>query len=118
MASINTTIRLEKAQKRLNKRIYPTDIISRSIAKLIERENQLSKDIDKTFGIMYQNGFRPNIDNKNPVFFNDFDFVLRCQKEIERINNKIYKLCIKINKTEKDIIGEMYALNAGRGSVS
>lgn len=116
--SIKTKIRLERAQKKLDKQVYPTCPTTKAIIKLNERHEQLSKDIDKTYGIMYSKGYRPGIDNQNPKFYGDFDFILRCEKEIEKISKRVDKLCAKVCKTEAQIAEEMYKLNVGRGATS
>lgn len=115
---IKTKIRLEKAQRKIDKRIYPSCPKTREIVKLNERHKQLSKDIDTTYKIMYSRGFRPGIDNQNSDFYDDFDFILGCEKEMEKINRKIENLCKLLGKTEEEINIEIYHLNVGRSSTS
>lgn len=118
MDSIKAKIRLEKAQRKINKRVYPTCQKTKNVVKLNERYEQLGKDIDKTYSTMYSEGFRPNIDNQNPKFFEYFDFILSCENERAKISRKVDKLCVQLGKTETQIAEEMYNLNAGRGSTS
>lgn len=115
---VKTKIRLERAQRKIDKRIYPSCPKTKKVVKLNERREQLNKDIDATYSIMYSRGFRPGKDNQNPAFYNDFDFILRCEKEIDRISKSVDKLCKLLGKTEEEINKEMYYLNVGKGSTS
>lgn len=67
---------------------------------------------------MYADGFRLEIDIRNPTFFKSFDFILNCQKELSQISLRLAKICVKLGKTEAHIAEEMYHLNAGRDSIS
>lgn len=116
--SIKAKIRLERVQRKLDKRVYPTCLVTKAIVKLNEKYKQLSKDIEKTYSTMYSKGFRPDKDNQNPEYFEDFDFILRCERKMERISKQVAKLCIKVGKTEDQITEAIYYLNVGRGSTS
>lgn len=116
--SLKTKIRLEAAQRKIDRRKYPSCTLTKKVVKLNERREQLNKDIDEIFKIMHTKGFRPGIDNQNPDFFADFDLILKWQKEIAKISKQVDKLCTKLGKTEPEIMEEMYRLNVGRGSQS
>ena len=118
MAKIHTQIRLERAARRLNRISYSTNPKEREIEKLIERNEILSKDIDKTWGIMYSKGFRAGKDNSNPLYFDDFDFILSTEKQIEKNNKRIDKLCLQLGTTEEQILKDKYLRNAGKASQS
>lgn len=77
--------RYAAAERRILRVRYPQDPAARKLCQLDEQRDRYSKAIDEVFGGMYRRGFRPGIDNENPVFFADFDLINRWQKEQERI---------------------------------
>ncbi|BES63132.1 hypothetical protein [Dysgonomonas capnocytophagoides] len=118
MARIHTQIRLERVARRLNKVSYSSDLKIRVIEKLIERNEILQKDIDRTWAVMYSRGFKAGIDNTNSIFFDDFDFILLTEKQLEKNNKRIDKGCTSLGITEEQILKDKYLRNAGKASQS
>lgn len=118
MATIQTQIRLERAARRLNKISYSSDPKVREVEKLIEQNDILSKDISKTWSIMYSKGFKAGIDNTNSLYFDDFDFILSTEKHLEKNNKRIDKICELLGTTEEQILKDKYLRNAGKASQS
>lgn len=118
MATIHTQIRLERAARRLNKISYSSDPKIREVEKLIERNEILNKDINNTWSIMYSKGFKAGKDNTNPIYFNDFDFILSTEKQLEKNNRRIDKICELLGTTEEHILKDKYLRNAGKASQS
>lgn len=112
-------IRVKKACERMErKRFYPTDRTERKLCKLQEEITQYYKDIDRTFEIMFSRGFRPNIDNRNPAFFKDFDFINDRFRLIEKQNKSIMRIEQKYGIKLETVLRNYYRMNQGRLSQS
>lgn len=115
---LKQNLRYNRADRKLFSKIYPSDPVERSLCKLHERREDLTKSIDAVFVCMADRGFRPGIDNRNPEFSADFDRILEFDKQREKIARQVGKLEKQGGITTEQALRSLCRINAGRGSQS
>jgi hypothetical protein len=116
-SKLKQSIRYQKAHQRLCKEVLPDCPKMRRLLALDSKRDGLSRFNDHIWKTMYQDGFRPRIDNQNPKFSGQFEQILANQVEMERVSKSIERLEKKGFLLE-DAKKIRYQLNVGRLSQS